>query len=83
MGECTKRPLYLLSYVVSFEKLSPFYKSFLISLNNIYILTTLSKVLFNENWREVMNAEMEALKKKKTWELVDLLAGKRLVGLYC
>ena len=83
MGECTKRPLYLLSYVMSFEKLSPFYKSFLISLNNIYILTTLSKVLFNENWREVMNAEMEALKKKKTWELVDLLAGKRLVGLYC
>ena len=83
MGECTKRPLYLLSYVVSFEKLSPFYKSFLISLNNIYILTTLSKVLFNENWREVMNVEREALKKKKTWELVDLLAGKRLVGLYC
>ena len=83
MGECTKRPLYLLSYVMSFEKLSPFYKSFLTSLNNIYILTTLSKVLFNENWREVMNAEMEALKKKKTWELVDLLVGKRLVGLYC
>ena len=83
MGECTKRPLYLLSYVMSFEKLSPFYKSFLISLNNIYILTTLSKVLFNENWREVMNVEMEALKKKKTWELVDLLVGKRLVGLYC
>ena len=83
MGECTKRPLYLLSYVVSFEKLSPFYKSFLTSLNNIYILTTLSKVLFNENWREVMNVEMEALKKKKTWELVDLLVGKRLVGLYC
>ena len=83
MGECTKRPLYLLSYVMSFEKLSPFYKSFLTSLNNIYILTTLSKVLFNENWREVMNVEMEALKKKKTWELVDLLVGKRLVGLYC
>ena len=63
--ECIKRLLYLLSYVVSFEKLSPFYKSFLTSLNNIYILTTLSKVLFNENWREVMNVEMEALKKKK------------------
>ena len=27
-----------------------------------------------------MNAEMEALEKNKTWELVDLIARKRLVG---
>ena len=27
-----------------------------------------------------MNIEMEALKKNKTWELVDLFMGKRLVG---
>ena len=30
-----------------------------------------------------MNAEMKALEKNKTWELVDLSVGKRLVGLYC
>ena len=47
MRECIKRPLYLLSHVVSFEKLSPSHKGFLISLNNIHILTTLFKAFFN------------------------------------
>ena len=40
--ECTKHSLYLLSHVVSFVKLSPSHKSFLTSLNNIHIPTTLS-----------------------------------------
>ncbi|RVW78782.1 Retrovirus-related Pol polyprotein from transposon RE2 [Vitis vinifera] len=75
--ECTKRPLHPLSHVVSFKRLSQFYKSFLTSLNNIYIPTTLSKALFDENWKQAMNAEMKALEKNKTWELVDLLVGKR------
>ena len=35
--ECTKRSFYPLSHVVSFEKLSPFHKSFLTSLHNSYI----------------------------------------------
>ena len=47
MRECIKRPLYLLSHIVSFEKLSPSHKGVLISLNNIHILTTLFKAFFN------------------------------------
>ena len=74
--ECTKRPLYPLSHVLSFKKVSQSYKSFLASLNSIHISTTLS----DENWKQAMNVEMEALEKNKTWELVYLPAGNRLVG---
>ena len=49
MKECTKRPLYPLSHVMSFKKLSLSHKSFLISLNNVHIPTTLSEALSNEN----------------------------------
>ena len=78
--ECTKRSLYPLSHVVSFKKLSWSYKSFLTSLNNIHIPTTLSEALSNENWKQAMNAKMKILEKNNTWELVDLPAGKRPVG---
>ena len=65
---------------MSFEKLSPSRKSFFTSLNNIHVPITLFAALFNENWGQAMNGEMEALEKNKTWELVDLLAGKRPMG---
>ena len=75
--ECTKRPLYPLSHAVSFEKLSPSHKSFLISLNNIHILTAPSETLSNENWKQAMNEEMKVLEKNKTWDFVDVSAGKK------
>ena len=61
---------------MSFEK-SPSHKSFLTSLNNIHIPTTLFEALSNENWRQAMNAEIEALQKNKTWEMVDLPIKKK------
>ena len=64
---------------MSFEK-SPSHKRFLTSLNNIHIPTTLSEALSNENWRQAMNAEIKALEKNKTWEMIDLLARKKPVG---
>ena len=77
--ECTKHPLYPL-YHVSFEKLYPSHKSFFTSLNNIHIPITLSEALSNENWKQFLNAKMEASKKNKTWELIDLLVGKKPKG---
>jgi hypothetical protein len=32
-------------------------------------------------WREAMNAEMESIQSNKTWELADLPAGHRAIGL--
>lgn len=63
MRQCTKHPLYPLSYVVSFKKLSWSYESFLTNLNNIHIPTTLSEALSNENWKQTMNSEIKALEK--------------------
>ena len=42
------------------------YKSFLTSLNNIHIPTTLFETLSNENWREAMNVKTKVLEKNKT-----------------
>ena len=56
------------------------------NLNNIHIPTTLSETLSNENWKQAMNAEMEVLKKDKTWEFGRFADKKKVnrlqVGLY-
>ena len=62
---------------MSCKKLSPSHKSSLTSLNDIHISTTLFEALSNENWRQAMNAEIEALQKNKTWEMVDLPIKKK------
>ena len=36
------------------------------NLNNMHILITLFEALFNENWKQAINVEMEALEKNKT-----------------
>ncbi|KAK3032656.1 hypothetical protein RJ639_034922 [Escallonia herrerae] len=38
---------------------------------------TLSEALGKEEWKHAMRIEMETLEKTKTWELVELLTGKR------
>ena len=63
---CTNRPLYPLAHFLSFNSFSPSHRAFLVSLNAITILTTLSEALANEKWKQAMNVEMEALKKNKT-----------------
>ena len=78
--ECTKRPLYPLSHFVSFQRFTLNHKSFLSTLNNILIPNSLSKALSKRKWRLVMEAEMDALQKNKTWELVDLPSSKKPVG---
>ncbi|KAL5560247.1 hypothetical protein UlMin_036458 [Ulmus minor] len=79
--ECTKHPLYPLSHFVSFKKISPSHKNFLININTISIPTIISEALSNENWNQAMNVEMKALEKNKTWDLVDVLAGKKEISM--
>ena len=78
--ECTKKPLYPLSHFVSFQKFSSKHKSFLSTLNTISIPNSLSEALSKKEWRLAMKAEMDALEKNGTWELVDLPKGKKPVG---
>ena len=58
---CTKHPLYLF---MSYKNLSHNHKAFLTSLNSISIPKTVSKALEDENWKNAMKVEMEALEKK-------------------
>ena len=75
--ECTKRPLYPLSHFVSFQRFYFNHKSFLSTLSTIPIPNSLSKALSKREWRLAMEAEMDALQKNETWELVDLPNGKK------
>jgi hypothetical protein len=78
--ECTKRPFYPFSHFLSFENFSPSHRSFLVSLNTIFIPTTLSEALFNEKWKQAMNVEMEALGKKQNLGVGEI-AGKETRGV--
>lgn len=66
--ECTKHPRYPLAKSVAFHRFSLSYRSFLGNLNTISIPNTLS----DEAWRDAMRVDMEALKKKKTLEIMEL-----------
>ena len=77
--ECTNRPLYPLSYFVSFQRFSLNHKGFLSTLSTIPIPNSLSDALSKREWRLAMEAEMDALQKNETWELVDLPSGKKPV----
>ena len=78
--KCTKRPLYPLSYFVSFQRSSLNHKSFLSTLNTIPNPNSLFEALSKREWRLAMEAEMDALQKNETWELVDVPSGKKPVG---
>ena len=53
-----------ISYYISFNKCSTAHRSFLTTLNNISIPHTLSEALSNENWKQAMNVEMQALERR-------------------
>ena len=78
--ECTKRPLYPLSHFVSFQRFSFNHKSFLSTLSTIPTPNSLSEALSKREWRLAMEAEMDALQKNETWELVYLPSSKKPMG---
>ena len=74
---CTKHPI---SSFLNFANLSTTHKAFLTNLHSIPIPTTLSEALQDDNWVQAMKAEMDALEKNQTWDLVLLPRGKKPVG---
>jgi hypothetical protein len=74
---CTQHPI---SNFVSYQHLSPLYRSFVSKLSFVSIPQNLQEVISDSKWREVMQEETRALHKNNTWELVELPSGKRAVG---
>ena len=69
-----------ISNYVSYEGLSSSYRSFVASLQLVSTPTDWRVAQQDPKWCAAMREELEALRKNQTWELTDLLEGKRAVG---
>ncbi|XP_052299567.1 retrovirus-related Pol polyprotein from transposon RE1 isoform X1 [Citrus sinensis] len=74
---CTLHPI---SKYVSYHRLSPFFRAFTANLSVIAIPKSVQDALSIPEWRDAVYAEMRALEKNKTWELVKLPEEKKPVG---
>ncbi|KAH9753027.1 protein kinase domain-containing protein [Citrus sinensis] len=74
---CTLHPI---SKYVSYHRLSPSFRAFAANLSVIAIPKSVQDALSIPEWRDAGYAEMRALEKSKTWELVKLPEGKKPVG---
>ena len=76
-----KRPCtYPISSFVSYDHLSPSSRAFVASLDTVSLPRLVLEALSHPGWREAMIEEMMALDKNETWSLVDLPAGKKVIG---
>jgi hypothetical protein len=69
-----------LSNYVSYASLSPSYRAFVASLQSVVIPKDWLEAKQDPKWREAMWEELRALDKNKTWDLVKLPVGKKVVS---
>ena len=69
-----------ISNYVSYECLSPSYRTFVASLQSMSIPTDWKAAKQDPKWRQAMMEELDALRKNKTWELAHLPKGKKAVS---
>jgi hypothetical protein len=74
---CTHLPIF---DCVSYQHLSPSYRSFVSKLLYVFVPTNLHEALSNSKWKEAMQEEMKAHHKNSTWDVVELPNGKKVVG---
>lgn len=65
---------------VSIHRLLTFHESFVNKLSFVSIPSKVHDALKDSKWSKAIEAEMEALEKNYTWELVPLPHGKKTVG---
>ena len=74
---CTKHPIYTF---VSYEGLSPKFKTYVANLDNIQVPNNIKEALGSPEWKSAVYEEIHALETNGTWEISELPTGKRLVG---
>ncbi|RDX96282.1 hypothetical protein CR513_21082, partial [Mucuna pruriens] len=74
---CVKYPI---SQFVCTDHLLVQHQCFIIAIDAIKTPASVQEALKDENWIQAMKEEMKALKKNSTWEIVDRLKDKRVVG---
>ena len=65
---------------IDYQQVSPSYKCFFTTIQNIKTPKNTKEALKNPNWKQAMDDEMSALIQNQTWELVNLLYGKKPLG---
>ncbi|XP_020692356.2 uncharacterized protein LOC110106718 [Dendrobium catenatum] len=76
---CTCYPI---GNYVTYRGLSPSYKAFATSLDDIHVPSTTKEALQNSKWKKSVQDEIDALENNGTWTISDLPAGKMPVGFY-
>ena len=69
-----------ISSFVSYNYLSSSSYSFIASLDSISLPHTVREALSHPGWRSAMVQEMQTLDDNGTWNLVQLPAGKKVIG---
>ncbi|KAL2241352.1 UNVERIFIED_CONTAM: Retrovirus-related Pol polyprotein from transposon RE1 [Sesamum indicum] len=82
----SQRPIWLNDFVCTAQHPSSLlthtsaYKSFVASLSILQEPKSFSEAVQHKEWREAMNAELQALDANHTWKVVPLPPGKRAIG---
>ncbi|XP_073067135.1 uncharacterized protein [Primulina eburnea] len=69
-----------LSIVLGTHKLSSSYRAFVHNISSIVEPHSFSQAVVQPEWRQAMDAELQALESNKTWSIVSLPPNKRAVG---
>ena len=77
---CVKPLPYNMVNYLDYQQVSPGYKCFLTTIQDIETPRNLEEALKNPDWKQAMDDEMTALVGNQTWELVNLPSGKKPVG---
>jgi hypothetical protein len=75
-----RRSRYPIANYVSTQGLPDSLKTFMHDISTNHVPTGVEEAMKNPKWTLAIREEMEALMKNKTWNLVALLRGKKIVG---
>lgn len=71
---------YPLTRCITYEHVSPEYRTYMNAITNSTDPTTFSKAVKDEKWCIAMNQELQALEANGAWNIVDLPKGKHVIG---
>ncbi|RVW32439.1 Retrovirus-related Pol polyprotein from transposon TNT 1-94 [Vitis vinifera] len=75
-----RRSRYPIANYVSTKKLNEPLKTFVHNISGCHVPTRVEEALGDPKWTQAIKDEMEALMKNKTWNLLPLPEGKKIVG---
>ena len=80
LGKALEIVLSIHSLILSCKNLSPFFSVFIPQLSSVDVPKNIQEAPSVPKWNEAVFEEMKALEKNNTWEKVNLLEEKTLVG---